>query len=177
MGEIIQLVQYKTERGVRASFQPWCHYFDETFDGRTRLCDLSTSTLCRLAQPGETATQLIYDLILGLLGFGEHDTFETLGKTIQMQVIDIHLFISDQIRFEMMLRLGWLSKLSANQHPIANMVSNFDEVKGLCRRHPPVLAATHPQYEEYISLVERDRQVLIRRLLPSALEAFTQIQK
>jgi hypothetical protein len=177
MGKIIQLVEYKTERSARASFQPWCRFFNETFDARTMLGDLSASTLRHLTQPGETATALIYDLILGLLGFGEHDTFETLGKAIQMQVIDIHLFISDQIRFEMMRRLGWLSELPADHYPIADMISNFSEMKVLCQQSPPVLAPAHPQYEEYTSLVDRDRQVLIRRLLPSALEAFTQTKE
>lgn len=177
MGEIIQLGQYKTERGVRASFQPWCHFFNEEFGACTRLRDLSAATLCRLAQPGETATALIYDLILGLLGFSREDTFETLGKASQMQVIDIHLFLSDQIRFEMMHRLGWLADLTAAHHPIADMVTKFDAMKLLCRQHPPVLAPTHPQYDAYISSVARDQQVLIRRLLPSALEAFTRVTR
>ena len=177
MGEIIQLAQYKTERGARTSFQPWCRYFNETFDANTRLGDLSASTLCRLAQPGDTASALIYDLILGLLGFGQHDTFDTLGKTIQMEVIDIHLFISDQIRFEMMYRLGWLARLPVDQYPISVMVSKFVEVKVFCQHYPPVLASTHPQHAEYTALVDRDREVLIRRLLPAALVAFTQAQR
>ncbi|MBR9979894.1 MAG: hypothetical protein KFF50_02595, partial [Desulfatitalea sp.] len=91
-----------------------------------------------------------------------------------LRVVDIHLFLADQVRFEMMRRIGWLARYGATQYPLFEMVRRFNEIQLACRQDPPALAPSHPDYPEYIALTHRDRDVFIRRLLPAALERFQQ---
>ena len=45
-------------------------------------------------------------MIMGVLDLGPAAKFNYLPTEQQMQVVDIHLFLADHMRFEMMLRLN-----------------------------------------------------------------------
>lgn len=175
MAQIVSLNAYREQSAVDAGLRSWRRRFKEDFDARTRLNDLSPFTLCRLAEPTETSTSLFYDLIIGFLGHGGKGGFDALDRREQMLVVDIHLFLADQVRFEMMRRLGWLSRFGATHYPLFDMVRRFDDIQVVCRQDPPQLSPLHPRYAEYSRLIDRDRQVFIRRMLPSALEKFQQV--
>jgi hypothetical protein len=172
MAQIVRLSEYRLQSRAQAGFRSWRRGFKQDFSADTRLNDLSPEVLCQLAEPVEESSLYFYSLILGLLGYGENAVFESLDNATQIQVVDIHLFLSDQIRFEMMRRMGWLSRFSATQYQLLNMVLAFDHIRALCHQDPPQLSTTHPGYEEYKSLIRQDQQVFIRRLLPSCLERF-----
>lgn len=174
MAEIIQLAGYKERAAIRAVARYWRSIFKEPFDAQTRLTDLRPKTLGYLAEPGDESTTVLYTLIIGLSGFSETTTFESLDSKMQSRILDIHLFLSDQIRFEMMFRLGWLDRFAGNQYPLYKMVTEFDRIKQVCQDQPPFLAETHQDYNVFSQLFERDQQVFIRRMLTSALEAFKQ---
>ena len=150
----------------------WRRRFKMAVNARTRLNDLNAPVLCQLAEPSELNNDFFYSLILAFLGYGHNATFSSVEKRDQMKVVDIHLFISDHIRFEMMRRLGWLSRFCATQYPLFEMVRQFDQIRILCQQDPPLLSETHPRYSEYKSMVDRDQQVFIRQMLPSALSEF-----
>ena len=114
----------------------------------------------------------MYTMILGFLGFGATARFEGLDSTTQKDVVDLHLFISDQIRFEMMYRLGWLGHVPGCDLPLFDMVIKSDSAKRICQQNLPRLSSNHPDYPSYLQLIDRDQQVHIRRLMPSALEVF-----
>jgi len=57
------------------------------------------------------------------------------------------------------------------------MVKQFERVKQACQERPPQLAKDHPAYDDYRVLIDRDKQVFIRRMLSSALEAFKAANK
>ena len=175
MAEVVHLSEYRQRSVIQAGFKYWRSCFKEDFDARTRLNDLSPAVLCSLAGPAEVSAEYFYALIIGLLGYGEADSFETLDNKAQIQVVDIHLFLADQVRFEMMRRLGWLARYSATQYRIVEIVMQFDHIRTLFQQDPPSLAATHIGYAEYQQLVPQDQQVFIRRMLPSVLEAFKQV--
>ncbi|MDA8140551.1 MAG: hypothetical protein M0036_18050 [Desulfobacteraceae bacterium] len=172
MAQIVRLTEYRQRNRAQAGFKLWRRTFDHDFDATMRLNDLSPEVLCRLAEPAEASTRFFYSLILGFLGYGENAVFELLENTTRILVVDIHLFLADQVRFEMMRRMGWLSRFSATQYHLLDMVLEFEHVRALCHQDPPQLSATHPGYEEYKGLIRQDQQVFIRRLLPACLEEF-----
>lgn len=172
MAEIFHLSEFRDHNALRMGYRPWHLRFGQDFSRNTRLADLCPETLNQLAEPGDDSANLINALIIGFLEFGENLVFGALESRDQSRVLDIHLFLADQIRFEMMWRLGWLSTYSGNQYALFAMVRQFDEVQKACQDQPPQLAANHPGFAEYQNLVHRDQQVFIRRMLPSALKAF-----
>ena len=172
MAQIIHIATYREQGALQAGFKQWRRCFKEDFSITTRFSDLTAIILCRLSDPTEPCEVLYYPLILGFLGHDPNQSFERLDNRIQIQMVDIHLFLADQVRFEMMRRLGWLACFVTGQHPIFDMVRRFDQIREVFQQEPPLLTETHSGYAEYKSLVPRDQQVFIRRLFPTALEAF-----
>lgn len=172
MADIVHLSDIRNQNALRAGFRLWHSRFGQRFSSNTCLQDLRPEILSQLAAPGDDSANLINALIIGFLELGQSAVFEDLEPRLQSRVLDIHLFLADQIRFEMMWRLGWLSTYSAGQLPLFDLVRQFDHVQKACQDYPPQLAATHSGYADYKKLVHRDQQVFIRRMLPSALEAF-----
>ena len=87
-------------------------------------------------------------------------------------MVDIHLFLADQFRFEMMRRLGWVLGFEGRNYSLMEMIQQFVTIKNNCRERPPELAGTHPNYAEYSQLTAGDKEVFIRRMLQEALDAF-----
>ncbi len=172
MAKIIPLAEYKEQVKLRAVQRYWATLFEDSFNAQTRLSDLHPKTLCFLAEPGEESSSTLYSLIIGLSGFDETTTFKSLDSEMQRRILDIHLFISDQIRFEMMHRLGWLERFIGNRAPLFEMVTAFTRINQICQAQPPALAKDHGAYKAYTELFERDQQVFIRRMMVSALEEF-----
>lgn len=172
MAEIVQLAEYRQKSRARDGFRLWRRKFKQDFPADTRLNDLNPGVLCLLAEPAEASAVYYYSFILGCLGHGDKALFETLDKSVQLALVDIHLFLTDQVRFEMMRRMGWLARFSATQYRLLDMVLQFDHIRALCHQDPPQLSSAHPDYAEYAALIHLDQQVFIRKLLPSCLDAF-----
>lgn len=172
MAEIVRLSEYRRKSIIQAGYRLWHSCFEQRFDSQTRLNDLGPDVLLRLSEPPDVSTHLYYSLILGFLGYKDGTNIDHLDNKIQVRLIDIHLFLADQVRFEMMRRLGWLSRFCATQYQLVEMVIQFDYIRELCLQDPPVLASSHSGYEEYLKLINQDRQVFIRRMLPSVIDAF-----
>jgi hypothetical protein len=172
MAEIVQLAQYREKSVLRDGFHLLRSRFDQDFAACTRLSDLAPEVLYQLALPDDSSEQLLCGMILGFQGFGAAATFDAVDSSVQKEVVDLHLFISDQIRFEMMYRLGWLGYAPGRELPIYAMIRDSASAQRLCRQNPPRLSSDHPDFHSYHTLIERDRQVYIRRLMPAALEAF-----
>ena len=97
---------------------------------------------------------------------------QSVSARDQMMVVDIHLFVADQMRFEMMRRLEWIRTFEGGKYSLLDMVQEFEKVKTRCRKHPPVLAESNPDYTTYAQLTIGDKEVFIRRMLQEALDAF-----
>ena len=113
-----------------------------------------------------------YELIMGILDLGPADGFHYLDNHNQMRVVDIHLFLADQLRFEMMRRLEWLLSFEGSKYSLFEMVQEFDRIKIYCREKPPDLARSNANYSEYTHLTHGDKEVFIRRMLQEALDTF-----
>ena len=172
MAKIVDLLTYRTKTAEQKGFGPWLKRFGESYGKETRLSDISAQSLYFLAQPGENSAVAYYELIMGVLGFGEALKFYYLDQKEQMMVMDIHLFLSDQIRFEMMYRLGWLDNFPCSDIALLEIVQDFNQVKAKCKKKHPELAHSHPGYNAYRELTRGDKDVFIRRMIRKALEAF-----
>jgi hypothetical protein len=109
---------------------------------------------------------------MGVLDLGAAPKFYYLPNDQQMQIVDIHLFLADQVRFEMMRRLGWIVSYPTEACRLVEIVQRYDQLKAGSKETPPRLATTHPDFEAYQPLTNRDKEVFIRRMLQDALEMF-----
>jgi hypothetical protein len=109
---------------------------------------------------------------MGVLDLDQTAGFHYLENADQLNVVDIHLFVADQVRFELMRRLGWVTSYSADKNTLLEMVQKCAELRATAREIPPALAESHPEYIDYQELTRGDKEVFIRRLLQEALEVF-----
>ena len=172
MTKVVDLKSYRIRSQELKTFGAWQKRFSESFNSRTCLADISDQTLFYVSQPGENSSQAFYELIMGTLNLGQPVEFHYLDNRDQMRVVDIHLFLADQFRFEMMRRLGWIQDFEARNYSLMELVQQFDTIKNTCREHPPELARTNSHYEEYEQQTGGDKEVFIRRMLQEALDAF-----
>ena len=172
MADLVDLKSFRKKSLEQRVFGPWKKRFGDVFSIDTRLSDISDKSLLFLAQPGEQSAEAIYELVLATMGLDPSSGLDTLEKQQQLRVMDIHLFLADLLRFEMMRRLGWLEPVSCASRPLVELIAYFDKYKNFCRENPPELCAAHPDQNSYKSLHERDKEGYIRRLLPGAIEIF-----
>lgn len=172
MSKIIDLSSYRTHALKKKYFRAWEDRFKEKFSLTLCLRDISDQTLYRLAHPGEESSHAFYEFIMGVLELGPADSFGYLEEKEKLKIIDIHLFLADNVRYELMRRLGWLSSFTTEKIELVGLVQQTEDFKGFYQNNVPELAPTHLKYEHYRNLTPREKEVLIRGLLVSALEAF-----
>jgi hypothetical protein len=172
MPKIVNLQNYRAKALEQRSYGPWQKRFGESFGIHTKLSDLSDKTLYYLALPGDSSTNAFYEFIMGVLDIGVFSKFHYLENKHQLMVVDIHLFMADQVRFELMRRLEWLQGFPTEDNALLEMVQQHDALKAEGQDNPPVLAESHPQYDDYQKRTRGDKEVFIRCLLQEALDVF-----
>ncbi len=172
MTKVVDLQEYRTKAIEHKAFGPWQKRFAGTFDSTTRMADLSDETLYFLAQPGEPSSVAYYEVIMGALDLGLATRFHYLDNRNQMLVVDLHLFLADQVRFELMQRLKWITGFEGQKYAVLEMIQNYNSIRQNCRANPPILSPANSEYSIYIQLTSGDKEVFIRRMLQDALDAF-----
>jgi hypothetical protein len=172
MSQILDLTAYRSKQVEERAFGAWRKRFGESYGAETKVADFSDSTLYFLAKPGEETAIAYYELVMGILDLGKAPKFYYLDEVQQLRVVDIHLFLADQVRFELMRRLGWLSSFPGEEYTLLDMVQAFDITKAEVRKRPIALSPSHPDFGVFDKLTIEDKQVFVRRKLLKALEAF-----
>jgi hypothetical protein len=172
MTKVVDLNAFREKAIEQKCFGPWQKRFGEAFGAHTRIADLPDKVILGLAQPGDTSSTAFYELIMGALDLGPAAKFFHLSNDEQMRVVDIHLLLADQVRFEMMRRIGWLDEAPGAAVEMIDLIRQFETYKQALRR-PPFLNSSHPEYAAYAQLADGDKDVFIRRMLREAVEAFT----
>jgi hypothetical protein len=172
MAKIVDLKAYRARLFRDRALGPWKRRFNETYDVTCRLADLSDKTLLFLARPGDAATLAFYEIIMGTLDLGTAADFYALDKPDQLKVVDIHLFLADQTRFELMRRLGWVVRFACQGHTLVKLIQDADRLKTESRGFAPELSPTHPAFATFRDLTAPDKESFVRRLLSEALESF-----
>ena len=108
MSNLINIAQYKLSKQEEQAFCRWPSRLGYTPGSGETLADLPDEVLLTLAELGPEATLALYDLVLGVRDWGAGEAFSYLEPPEKMEALDSFLFMADQIRFEVMGRLGWL---------------------------------------------------------------------
>ena len=172
MDNVIDINIYKHKALKKRIFGRWHRRFGDTFHLKTRIGDLSSQTLFLLAQTGNHNAEPFYDLIMGVLDLGDATHFFYLDDHQKMTVVDIHMFLADHVRFEMMQRLSWLKSHVCLTYPIISLVEQFDKLKPVYMKHTPELVPSHPDYPAFSKLNAMEKQIFIRKMLNNALTSF-----
>lgn len=175
MDKIVRLDEYKAKAIEKKAFGSWEKRFGIAFGASTSLNDLDDTTLYALAQPGDESSEAYYELIMGVLELGDTTEFHYLPNAAQMKVVEVHLFLADHARFEMMRRLDWLEALPCDDLSLVELVLNHTNLQASSQSNPPELKKNHAAYQSYQSMVTGDKQVFIRQLLTEALAAFKEL--
>lgn len=172
VAEILDLEEKRRQLAAKRGFEPWIHRFSESFDARTCCRDISDATLAKLIQGGEEFSPLLHAFIMGVKGWGPGRHFENLESPAKMAVMDIALFMLDQLRFEALHRLGWIEDYHTLHVPFVEMVEEFSDRFAPHQHQTPPLSPQHPRFQEYQEAFETDRGRFIRKLIPDLIQAY-----
>lgn len=173
MATILDLNERKRHLTARKGLEPWSRRFGNSFGDDTSVRDLDSSIIRYLIRGEAESTMALYELIMGMMGLGAGPRFHFIENQEKMGVTDITLFLLDLIRFEAMHRLGWLDEYPLLSVPLVDLVTDFRTKYSAGRHLSPALSSAHPRYSEYIAQFEGDRNSFVRKLIPEALQLFS----
>jgi hypothetical protein len=168
--EILDLQGFRLARAAAQVSSFFKTRLDVTVTEKTSLADLPDSVVAFLVDTQPAPTEFLHQCIIRVLGMGRGVGFDYLEGEAKMRVLDVYLYLLDQLRFECLYRLKWLGSFPARDYPLLLMMISPATVKAEAGR--PVLSADHPDYEEFMARREVDGEVVIRRLIPDAVAAF-----
>jgi len=177
MAEIIQLDQFRRHQIGKRCFQRLNVKFKKSYNEDTKIGDLSAATLLFLANPDEHSTALSYQLIQYVTLPKNQQPVHPPDKKTEIDLMDIHLYLVDKIRFEIMNRLDWIESYPGSESPIIDLIINYEKIRYDRYNTPPLLAKHHESYDEFISLGDREKETFIRKFFLSALVAFESTYK
>lgn len=172
MAEVIQLESFKRKQAATRGFKSWSKRFGDKLDEQTRLSDLSDNTLLFLISPGDQNIFALYELVMGVKDHGTSSDFFHLDKAIKLEVIDISIYLLDQLRFECMRRLDWLERGAGQPLPIVELVEQYKQLKRLGPATIPRLKESHPKFQVYRGLPELEKETFLRKQIPEAINEF-----
>lgn len=172
--KVVSLESYKLKRAANKGFKEWRRLFESTpyLDENTKWSDLPDRLILFLCEDSRESRLAIYDLLMGSHGLGRGYEFESLPSHQLLPLLDVHLFITDQVRFECMRRLGWIENILQEGRPIIEQVLDAASPKYSGMLETPGPTRKHPAYREDLKAKGFDRGVLIRRHIPDALRQF-----
>jgi hypothetical protein len=170
VSRIVDLEEGRLFIAAKKGYRNWVSHFGENFEVRTKLSDVSMSTLAYLAQGKDKGTFYLYDLIMNLEKLGSGFEFNELAAKSKMRVIDRYLFLLDRIRFDCMKRMGWIDDYPGEAWSIVELVTRFDELAPGLQAKTPTLSRSHTGYREFERLNAFDREAYVRRLIPKILQ-------
>lgn len=175
MAQVINLDRYKSDQIAQKAYKDWHRRFKETFTFDTCLSDLSDRTLLYLASPEDKSVNAFYELIVSVLeSLCENlsSTSRSVDPKSDMDLMDIHLYLADRVRFEMMKRLNWLTTYPGEGVSIILLIKDYKRNKYESFTNPPILSPEHPGFKDYQSLIKREKELFVRKLFVPALLEF-----
>ena len=172
--KVVPLESYKLKRSADKGFKRWKYFFElpPYPDENTQWSDLSDRLILFLCEDSTESRLAIYDLLMGAYDLGRGYELESLPPPQLLPLLDVHLFITDQVRFECMRRLGWIEDIPKEGQPIIAQVLGVAGPKHTGRPETPKPGRQHPAYREYLKAKCFDRGVLVRQHIPDAIRQF-----
>ena len=172
MAEVIKLDSFKRKQAAIRGFRSWSKRFGERLDEQTKMSDLSDESLLFLISPGDQNIFSLYELVMGVKNLGTASDFFNLDKPGKMEVIDISIYLLDQLRFECMRRLNWLERSFEQASPIVDLVDQYPLTNQGGPSSIPPLNKSHSKYQTYKKLTDLEKETFIRKQIPHAIEEF-----
>lgn len=170
MTAVVDIKKARLAMAAKRGYRNWRGKFGEVFGLETRLSAISSKALAFLAQGGEESAFYLNDLIMNLLGLGSGFQFDELKSEEKIGVVDRYLFLLDRIRFEFMKRLGWLEGYPGEEFALVELIVQFEQIGSSLQAKTPALSRKHPAYDRFCQMDGFEREELIRKLIPKALQ-------
>lgn len=177
MGELISLEEGRLRHIARLAFTGWDRKFKENFSHTTTIGEMGNEVIKFFASDTPQSMQILQAFVAKCRYPREvkQQGYEQLDVSVKREIIDISLFLLDQMRFEAMFRLGWINGFSARVIPLVELVVNFYEKYDWLQYETPQLHPMHALYPDYLKTYEADRKGFVRRLIPHVLEIFQSV--
>ncbi len=170
--EVVSLEQARRDREARAAFGRWERRLGHRPKAAASLAGLPDPVLHQLAELGHQATLALYDVVLGVRGLGPGERYPDLQARTKLEALDVFLFLADQVRFEVMVRLGWLSAGPVRGQSILEMAKDYRRFQLEAGREPLRLTRAYPSYEQVERRMNLEPEAVVRSVIPQALAAF-----
>jgi hypothetical protein len=171
-GQVVDLSQARRAKEASAAFGRWEQRVGHTPAPGERLADLPPAVLSQLAELKHVATIALYDVVLGVRGWGPGERYPYLEPRAKLEALDAFLFLADQVRFELMVRLGWLSPTGVRAYSIIEMAKDYRRIAASEGQEPLKLTEAYPAYEQVRRRMHMEPEAVVRSLIPQALAAF-----
>ena len=170
MAEIINFNKFLLNKRTKDVFKDWNNRFGCSLKDTARIRDLPNSLLLALAEGGSEGNLLLDKIIMKVWGI-ERGPIQDLPSPVKLRLLDLSLFLMDQLRFECMFRLGWISPLKVREIPIIDLLLSEEEGYKTYRTIPRP-NTNHPHYSRLQSMLEIEKETFIRQQIPVVLEQF-----
>lgn len=128
--------------------------------------------LYSLAMLSPKASLTLYDLVLGVRGWGAGEDLSSLKPRQKEEALDAFLFLSDCMRYEVMRRLDWVEAWDHTQTPLEQLAQGDRSPKSHDAAQVPRLCISHPRYPELEHRLKVEPVAVVRSLIPQALDEF-----
>jgi hypothetical protein len=172
LGELYSLDELRLHKAARRSFGRWERRLGHIPAATDRVVDLPDAVLSRLAELDNEATLALYDLVLGVRDWGPGERFMELASKEKMEALDAFFFLADQVRFELMRRLGWLEGLAGERHSLLEMAARPLDIQAGFQPTVPRLTRRYHRFEELKQRLALEPGAVVRSLIPEALLIF-----
>jgi hypothetical protein len=170
MADIIQLRPRGGNRKERQALRQWARRLGYDLDPAVCIAGLPDTLLLALAEGDAEGSALLDELIVAVRTGFPRDV-RSLPSRTRLQVLDLALFMIDQLRFECMTRLGWIDPLPAREIALIHLIqSDATTLRRL--RTTPLLREDHPHHHSFRGFLDMEKETFLRRQIPAALEQF-----
>ena len=108
----------------------------------------------------------------GCAAWGRDERYPDLEARQKLEALDVFLFLADQVRFEVMVRLGWLSPGPVRGAGILEMAKDYRRFQAEAGRQPLRLTKAYPSYQQVERRMSMEPEAVVRSVIPQALAAF-----
>ena len=172
MGIVVQLEQRRRVKAAERSFGRWQRRVEHQPGPETRISDLPDTVLARLAELDREATLALYDLVLGVRDWGPGERFHYLESREKVAALDAFLFLADQVRFDLMRRLGWVEGVASESYSLLEMAAQPLEIQASFLPQVPRLTTAYHRFSDVEARLAYEPGAVVRSLIPEALLVF-----
>lgn len=170
MADVIDFADFVGRRKGRQAFHRLLRRLGSDLGDLGRIRDLPDEVLLKMAEGGMEGSAILDELILAVHGIAATHLRE-VSPAARMRFLDVSLFLIDQLRFEIMVRIGWVDPLPTRDIPLTDLIRSDGEALRRLRATPS-LKKGHPHHHRFRALLDPEKEAFLRKQIPVALELF-----